>query len=718
MVLLDWLFKFRCSYFIKRVASVVVFILMNPLLAYCQRELIYLPFGGNVADSSRYAHPVVEHGSPDVTTDRFGNPCGARCFDGTSDFYSIPHDGLFDAIRRGFSVVCWLKIPQSNLRWATVVCKGDNPIETPSNPHFRFQAMQAAPQSTISINTDFTEFDGAFMNHTYPIDTWFMYSIVYDGRNVMVYQNRDLTWMYPYTGLMIPNISDVFVGRDIPGSDEFFLGCMDDFRLFGSALTQSDISKLYGASAPKAVATGALLNCEPSRQYSADIGTCAAKLNISKPTITAECGQGFVLQIKGPASGSAFPVGVSQLVYRAKIMGGNTEDCMTEIEVLDKEAPTITCVTDTTIIFNGAPTDSIMVNVTEPTATDNCLIDRIEYVNGWAQNVYLRPGVYSYETIAFDRSGNIARCTTKVEIRNRVTTPTVVSIIPPPPPQPCPVDIITINDKGFCSAKVQHGYTGTLESGVVSGRAHPVGVNPIAYANPFGPCVFKVIVEDTEAPIINCPSDTTILAEDSSGAYFEISEGRATDNCKVAKTTLSADLTIDGKYRVGSTQVEMIVVDSSGNMASCDFKVNVVLSKLDENKPANIPSEPVKLEKPLAVNLEKLTLVIYDNSQEDNDTVSIFFNGMEIVQRACIRRIEKAPIIKTIELVPGKDNTIYVKAWNTGLYSPNTLQVDIHDAEGKFTPKSLRRKKPLWSRSMNSKPGLSAGLPLIFEKAK
>ena len=48
-----------------------------------------------------------------------------------------------------------------------------------------------------------------------------------------------------------PNNSSLVIGYDPMGGDEYFVGDMDDVRLFNRALSEKEMQELYKAECPK-----------------------------------------------------------------------------------------------------------------------------------------------------------------------------------------------------------------------------------------------------------------------------------------------------------------------------------------------------------------------------------------------------------------------------------------------------------------------------------
>ena len=128
-------------------------------------------------------------------------------------------------------------------------------------------------------------------------------------------------------------------------------------------------------------------------------------------------------------------------------------------------------------------------------------------------------------------------------------------------------------------------------------------------------------------------------------------------------------------------------------------------------KPA-VVKDSVRQAYTLAFNDCVMTLVLYDDIEQDNDTVSIFFNGKEIIKRELITLKENGSLNKAIMLNQDEANELIVKAWNTGKISPNTLKIEFHEGYWVNDPKKLKKHKPAMSRIINSRPGMSSRVTL------
>ncbi|MFN8395291.1 MAG: HYR domain-containing protein [Bacteroidia bacterium] len=114
-----------------------------------------------------------------------------------------------------------------------------------------------------------------------------------------------------------------------------------------------------------------MIDCYPWVLYPNTIGTCERQVFYNQPMVSDNC-PGVTFQLlSGLGSGGIFPVGMSFETYLARDSSGNNSLCITVIQVLDDETPTITCPGDTTLIAPNGQC-GIAVNYPAPVATDNC----------------------------------------------------------------------------------------------------------------------------------------------------------------------------------------------------------------------------------------------------------------------------------------------------------------------------------------------------------
>jgi hypothetical protein len=204
-------------------------------------------------------------------------------------------------------------------------------------------------------------------------------------------------------------------------------------------------------------------------------------------------------------------------------------------------------------------------------------------------NITASPCTSSTITVtAMDMPGNTASTTTSV--RYNPTVPIITS---------CPGNI-TVPCTGLPGTPVS--YSGSAVSscdGAVSvnftppsGSLFPPGTNQVigiavdSCGNQSSPCIFTVTVQNTNPPVINCPSNITVGCAGQGGApvTFQVT---ATDGCDTNITILCAPPS-GSVFPLGTNIVNCTAHDSFGNTSFCSFLVYVQPAVLSITKTVTI----------------------------------------------------------------------------------------------------------------------------------
>ena len=194
---------------------------------------------GNVKDDSGLNNNGRIHGACAYSIDRFGNDCGAMRFNGSNGYVSVPNSISLSSPKKNLTLSIWFKTTQGqkNFKWITALCKGNSRKEKANSPHYRLQITS----KTLSVNTEFTE----KKTIKFVDNRWYHYVMTYDGQKVKTYLDGELVFNYPFTRTLFSNKGPLLIGRDAPGTDEYFNGALDEIRIYNRALNQREITELY-----------------------------------------------------------------------------------------------------------------------------------------------------------------------------------------------------------------------------------------------------------------------------------------------------------------------------------------------------------------------------------------------------------------------------------------------------------------------------------------
>lgn len=119
------------------------------------------------------------------------------------------------------------------------------------------------------------------------------------------------------------------------------------------------------------------LTCATPVPINAAAGLCSATYSYTNPTFTDNCPlaggvtPGTAVRIAGLSSGSAFPVGSTNVIFQATDAMGNTKRCTMTVTVVDNQLPVVTCPPPVAVDGSGTPCTATVFYAT-PTASDNC----------------------------------------------------------------------------------------------------------------------------------------------------------------------------------------------------------------------------------------------------------------------------------------------------------------------------------------------------------
>ncbi|XP_072046866.1 hyalin-like [Amphiura filiformis] len=325
-------------------------------------------------------------------------------------------------------------------------------------------------------------------------------------------------------------------------------------------------------------------------QVTTSIGSDTATTIWTEPRATDNSG---VTQIRSRSHfpGSNFPVGITTVTYTFSDASGNIATCQFDVDVsraVDSIPPVITgCPTSDIRVTTSIGSDTATAIWTEPRATDNSGVTQIRSRSHFPGSNF-PVGITTVTYTFSDASGNIATCQFDVDVSRAVD-----SI--PPVITGCPTsDIRVTSSTGSNTATAiwtepratdNSGVTPTRSSSHAPGSDFPVGITTVTYtfsdaSGNIATCQFDVDVSravDNIPPVITgCPTSdiqvTTSIGSDTATTIW--TEPRATDNSGVTQIRSRSHFP-GSNFPVGITTVTYTFSDASGNIATCQFDVDV-----------------------------------------------------------------------------------------------------------------------------------------------
>jgi hypothetical protein len=172
------------------------------------------------------------------------------------------------------------------------------------------------------------------------------------------------------------------------------------------------------------------------------------------------------------------------------------------------------------------------------------------------------------------------------------TVSTPITVNEPPCTITCPANKTQSNDPNQCGAVVTYnaptttGGCGTVVCSPASGSFFPVGTTTITCkSNNFaGPetCTFTITVQDTQPPVITCPSNITAVSANVNDPCTSVNfTTTASDNCP--GVTVVCNPPSGSCFPTGVTTVTCTATDAAGNTATCSFTVSVFNGRLQDD---------------------------------------------------------------------------------------------------------------------------------------
>lgn len=196
-------------------------------------ELFY-PFNGNASDSSLVMNHGTLVGGPSLSNDRFGYAQSAYSFVDGQTLASTSNTGITGAAVR--TVTFWIKLASATISAdAHTFHNGTGGVNEVFGCYFK------SGTNTYYVYLGSNDFDTGAVVTT----NWEFWAQVYDGANVVVYKNG----VQVASQAKVPNTGDskINIGWSAGGGVD---GLVDDFRLYSSALSATDVSNLYNVTKP------------------------------------------------------------------------------------------------------------------------------------------------------------------------------------------------------------------------------------------------------------------------------------------------------------------------------------------------------------------------------------------------------------------------------------------------------------------------------------
>src|SRR5439155_24911936 len=163
------------------------------------------------------------------------------------------------------------------------------------------------------------------------------------------------------------------------------------------------------------------ISCPANITFDAAPNACTSNV-VFNVTATDNCGSASVLS--SPASGFAFPVGVTTVTSTATDSAGNTSTCSFTVTVVDNQPPTISCPSTVTVNADAGSCAVTNVVLGTPVTNDNCAVASVTNNAPSSFDV----GTNTVMWTVTDTHGNSAACAQNVVVIDN--QPPVIAPLP------------------------------------------------------------------------------------------------------------------------------------------------------------------------------------------------------------------------------------------------------------------------------------------------
>lgn len=291
------------------------------------------------------------------------------------------------------------------------------------------------------------------------------------------------------------------------------------------------------------------ITCPANIVRNNDAGLCSAAVTYPNASASDNCAGVIVAVFAGLPSGSAFPVGLSTVVFRATDASANSATCSFTIRVNDVQPPVITCPPPLNLPNTFGMCGRNINWVGLATASDNCSVSN----NQSNSTGFFPVGDNIVIHTASDPSGNTATCTQLVTIYDNE-----------PPVVICPSNLVVKTDENDCVATVNYAATGSdnCPGFSITYSTDPLSTFDVGLTNVFvtntdaagnvNTCAFQIRV-DTREEICNDVDDDCDGIVDESQDWEKVAKLLASDGNQQDQYGISVD--IHGDYAIaGSNQ--------------------------------------------------------------------------------------------------------------------------------------------------------------------
>jgi hypothetical protein len=196
-------------------------------------------FNGDASDAA-YGNDATNYNAI-LTSDRFGAASSAFEFNGVFSYLRAPSTILLESPTYELTQTAWVYLYDWGINgnsFVPIIMKSDSPDNA-----FQYR-LALSPHTVItSVNNWLNTVWQTGFNLN--LNEWYMITSVFKEDTVSTYINNEYVGFMVLTGPIMPDNKPLEIGRDVPGTTEYFYGKLDDIKIFNRALTYQEVKNLY-----------------------------------------------------------------------------------------------------------------------------------------------------------------------------------------------------------------------------------------------------------------------------------------------------------------------------------------------------------------------------------------------------------------------------------------------------------------------------------------
>lgn len=199
----------------------------------------YYPFNGNAINEVSSNNNGIIEGAI-LTSDIYSSENRAYYFDGIDDVIKINHSNEFNLLNE-FTISALVKTEK--IKTQQIIRKGANVNGEHASPYGI--SLSGSNDIIFTVYTENGQTINQVRKHGYEVNEWYLITGVFKNNSMYLYVNGVLGAFKKINGTINENSEPLIIGSRLSLPSDTFNGAIDEIRIYGSALNESEVKELY-----------------------------------------------------------------------------------------------------------------------------------------------------------------------------------------------------------------------------------------------------------------------------------------------------------------------------------------------------------------------------------------------------------------------------------------------------------------------------------------